>query len=110
MVQKEKLEKDQKKEKKILNPTKMLALMGPPPPSRPNPSPLPPVAGSYSVLFEAALRTYTIQNNKTGDWRWYPKRGRQPLIETTATGITIITDAEGGSMLASDLFGAGAID
>ena len=89
-----------------MNP-KMLALMGPPPQPK---SPLPSVAGSYSVLFDAANRTYKIRSDTTGDWRWYPKRGRQPLVETTASGITIITDAEGGSMLASDLFGAGAID
>ena len=57
--------------------------------------------------FDASERTYKIRSNTTGDFRWYPKRGRQPLIETTPTGITIITDVEGGNMLASDLFGAG---
>ena len=57
----------------------------------------------------AIFVSYDILNS-SGQFKWYPKRGVKPSIDTTATGITILTDAEGGNMLAADLFGAGAID
>ena len=110
VIQKERDEVRRKRDSK--NP-RLLALMGPPVPSITaidDEAPLPPsVTGSYSVVFDEAVKTYKIKDSSSGDFRWYPKHGMKPSIDKSATGITILTDADGGTMIAADLFGAGAI-
>ena len=83
---------------------KLLALMAPPVQSLP-----PSINGSYSAVFDEAVKTYRIKDDSSGDFRWYPKHGMKPSIDVSATGIVILTDSDGDIMIAADLFGAGAI-
>ena len=83
---------------------KLLALMAPPVQSLP-----PSINGSYSAVFDEAVKTYKIKDDSSGDFRWYPKHGMKPSIDVSATGIVILTDSDGDTMIAADLFGAGAI-
>ena len=112
-------EKDEVQRKRYGKNPKLLALM--PPPARSTtaiadeaPWPLPSITGSYTVEFDEEVKTYKVRDNSSGDCRWYPKRGVKPVIDKTPTGITILTDADGENLIASELFGpvdlAGTID